>query len=223
METKFQTSFIPKKPVAPTGMAGNVPIIKRPRSSIVMMIATLIFIGSLAGAGGAYAWKYQLAANQETYKSDLEKREGGFDLPLLTKMKRVNVQINTAQQLLAGHIAVSQIFDSIGRLTAEKVRFMNMELSSGTTGGSGSEIKIGMSGSGKDLFTVAFQAQVLRELEKYDLRNVIKNPVLTDPTENEKADVSFRFSATISPQTLLYSKTITADTAPAAADQAPQQ
>ncbi|MEK7646101.1 MAG: hypothetical protein AAB381_00190 [Patescibacteria group bacterium] len=208
METKFQTSFIPKKPVAPTGMAGNVPIIKRPRSSIVMVIATIIFIGSLAAAGGAYSWKYLLVSNQESYKADLEKREANFDLPLITEMKHVNVQINTARQLLNSHLAVSQVFDSVARLTAERVRFLNMELSSGAPGSNSSEVKINMSGSGLDLFTVAFQAKVLSELEKYGLRDVVKNPILTDPTENEKSDVSFRFSASIDPQTLLYSKTI---------------
>lgn len=222
METKFQTSFIPKKSVPPTGMAGNVPIIKRPRSSIVMMVATIIFAGSLVGAGGSYAWNSFLIGEQERYKADLEKRESGFQLDEIRRLKELNVQINTIRQLMASHVAVSQLFEPIGRLTAEKVRFLNLDFSTNNTTGTGgtSEAKINMNGSGKDLLTVAFQAQVLRELDKYDLRNVVRNPVLADPTENEKSDVSFRFSATMNPEKLLYSRTILGDE-PAAPLQTP--
>ncbi|KND48297.1 MAG: putative pilN [Parcubacteria bacterium C7867-002] len=214
METKFQTSFIPKKPVSPTGMAGNVPVIRRAPSSIVMTLATVIFILSIAAAGGLYAWKFVLIADQKSYKEQLSQRQEQFDLGLIRDLKQVNVQINTARQLMANHLAISQVFESLGRLTVEKVRFSNMELSTGTGANTGSDIKITMKGTGLDLSTVAFQSQVLGELEQYGLRDIIKNPILSDPTEDDKNVVSFDFSASMNPQTLLYSKSVTPSAAP---------
>ena len=220
METKFQTSFIPKKSVSPTGMAGNAPVIRRAPSSIVMTLATIIFIVSIAAAGGLYAWKFVLTADQKSYKEQLSQRQEQFDLGLIRDLKQVNVQINTARQLMASHLAISQVFESLGRLTVEKVRFSNMELSTGTGATAGSDIKITMRGTGVDLSTVAFQSQVLGELEQYGLRDIVKNPILSDPTEDEKSIVSFDFSASMNPQTLLYSKSVTPSTVPT--DGAPQ-
>jgi len=215
METKFQTSFIPKKSVSPTGMAGNAPVIRRAPSSIVMTLATIIFLTSIAAAGGLYAWKFILVEDQESYKKQLSQRQGQFDLGLIRDLKQVNIQINTARQLMASHLAISQVFDSIGRLTSEKVRFSNMELSTGIGGNVGSDIKISMNGVGLDLPTVAFQSQILGELEQYGLRDVIKNPILSDPTEEDvKGTVLFKFSASMNPQTLLYSKSVTSSVLP---------
>jgi len=215
METKFQTSFIPKKSVSPTGMAGNAPVIRRAPSSIVMTLATIIFIASIAAAGGLYAWKFVLVADQKSYKEQLSQRQGQFDLGLIRDLKQINVQINTARQLMASHLAISQVFDSIARLTAEKVQFSNMDLSMGTGGAIGSDIKISMNGIGVDLSTVAFQSQVLGELEQYGLRDVVKNPILSDPTEEDgKNTVAFKFTASMNPQTLLYSKSVTPSAMP---------
>lgn len=207
METKFQTSFIPKKPVASTIGVGS-PSPHRRTNSVFMTIATLIFILSLVGAGGVYAYKQYLLNAQDTYKQDLATREKQFNVDLIAQLKGENVKIDTAKSLLNSHIALSQIFDIIGRLTIANVRFLSFDATVPAVGSADNSIKITMQGYGTSLSAVAFQSDVLGRLDQYGLRNIVKNPILSNPSLGTNGTVSFGFSATIDPATLSYENMI---------------
>ena len=120
METKFQTSFIPKKSLMMQGGIGGISA-QAPRhrsSSIFMTLAVLIFIASLCIAGGTYFWKSLALQSQESYKTQLAQREKQFNANLIEELKRQNVKIDFARQLLRNHLALSQIFGIIGLFTA---------------------------------------------------------------------------------------------------------
>jgi hypothetical protein len=207
MEPKFQTSFIPRKPVA--GASTAVPVLRQPDrsgTSIFMMIAVALFVVSLVGIGGAYIWKAHLFSVQGKYKEILAKKEQQFNIDRIEQLKQFNVQIDTAKQLLKNHLAVSQIFGIISQFTIENVRFLSLDLTS-PVGGVG-DFKVAMSGSGANLSAVAFQSDVLGALEQYGLRRVVKNPIISDPGLDQGGVVSFGFSATIDPASLLYEKTL---------------
>ncbi len=209
METKFQTSFIPKKPFTQVG--GLNPQAPRGHtSSLFMTLATLLFIASLVAAGGMYFWKSYLLSAQDSYKTQLATREKQFNTTLIEELKAQNVKIDLAKGLIANHIATSQIFDIIGRLTIESVRFLSMDLSAGTNPGDG--VKISMKGYGTSLSAVAFQSDVLGQLEQYGLRKVVKNPILSDPSIDTNRTVSFGLSATVDPASLSYEKSLDAAT-----------
>ncbi len=208
METKFQTSFIPKKPFTPIGGL-NVRTSHSHTTSLFMTLATLLFVASLFAAGGMYFWKSYLLSAQESYKTQLAEREKQFNSDLIEELKRQNIKIDTAKNLILNHVATSQIFDIIGRLTIENVRFLSMDL---TTAGTNSNegIKISMKGYGTSLSAVAFQSDVLGKLEQYGLRKVVKNPILSDPSVDVGRTVSFGLSATIEPSSLSYKKSLDA-------------
>ena len=54
METRFQTSFIPKRPLPAVGIGNVRPSGVRRGFSIYMTIAVLAFLVSLGSVGGAY-------------------------------------------------------------------------------------------------------------------------------------------------------------------------
>ncbi len=209
METKFQTSFIPKRPLIPT--SGLNPAAPKRSFSYFMAIAVLLFIISIGAAGGSYFWKSYLETAQIGYKTQLAQREKQFNPNLIEDLKRQNVKIDTGKQLLANHIAVSHIFDIIGRLTIEDVRFMSMEMTTGATKNEG--IKIALKGYGTTLSAVAFQSDVLGQLERYGLRKVVKNPILSDPALDTNGLVAFGMTATVDPVSLSYEKNLAASTA----------
>ena len=222
METKFQTSFIPKKPLpsAAGGVAtlGVLPPRKHHSMSLFLDIAILLFIVSFAAAGGTYLWKSILISSQESYKQQLAERQRQFNPELIEELQRVNVKIDAAGQVLSRHIVLSNVFDIISRLTIENVRFVNLDLSIPTvTQGSG--IKVALSGYGTNLSTVAFQSDVLGQLQQYGLSKIVKDPVLSDPSLEANGLVSFRFSALIDPATLSYQKSVSGTTAPPATQQ----
>ena len=209
METKFQTSFIPKKPIATIGGAvSNFAPKQRSHAtvSIFFSIGLLLFIVSLGMAGGVYAWKSVTLSNQENLKQQLEGRQKQFNTSLIEDLKRVNVKIDTARKLMANHLALSNIFSIISRLTAERVRFSSMELSAPNAGSN--DINISLTGVGADLSAVAFQSDVLGQLEQYGLRKIVKNPILSDPTLETSGMGSFSLSASIDSSTLSYANGI---------------
>ena len=191
----------------------NTPTPRRHTSSLFMTLAVFLFIASLASAGGMYFWKSVLLSSQEGYKIQLAEREKQFNADLIEELKRQNVKIDLAKGLLKNHMAMSQIFDIVGRLTIESVRFLSMDVSSGVEPGEG--VKVSMKGYGTSFSAVAFQSDVLGQLEEYGLRKIVKNPILSDPALDGNGTVSFGFSATIDPVNLSYEKSI----APATEDE----
>ncbi len=205
METKFQTSFIPKKPlISPTMSMQSKP---RRSVSLFMMFAVIIFVASLGAVGGTYLWKQYLISSQDNYRTQLAEREKQFNTDLIEQLKRVNVQIDMAKQLLNNHLAISGIFDIISHFTAENSRFMSLDVTAPTNSSDG--IKISMRGFGKDFQSVAFQSDILGQLEQYGLRKIVKNPILSDPSlDGGAGTVSFGFTATLDPTSLSYKQSV---------------
>ena len=210
METKFQTSFIPKKSF--TGGV-NTPAQHHGTASLFMTIAIVLFLISIAAAGGAYGWQQYLKAAQLTYNQQLVERQKQFNIDLIEQLKQTKVQVDAARTLITNHVALSQVFDIISRLTTEPVRFLNLDVSVPPANSTDSGIKISMHGYGKNLSVVAFQSDILGQLETIGLRKVIKNPIVSDPTlDASTPTVSFGFSATVDPTSLSYTTSITGTT-----------
>ncbi len=188
------------------GLGGSGQPPHKHRSSLFMTVATLLFIASIAAAGSMFFWKSLLLTSQESYKKQLADREKQFNANLIEELKRQDVKISFAQQLIKQHIAASQIFSIVGLLTTEQVRFLSMDLSAGAT--PGEAMKVSLKGYGTDFIAVAFQSDVLGKLERYGLRNIVRNPILSDPSLNSNRSVSFGLTATINPDNLSYEKSM---------------
>lgn len=204
METKFQTSFIPKKPVASVGAIGGVTPTppKRKSNSILMTIALFLFLLSLGAAGGVYFWKGLLLSSQESYKTQLAQREKQFNTRLIEELKRQDIKITTIDQLLSNHLSISDVFDILGSFTIQNVRFSSLDLTAPAN--SSEEIKVSMKGVAANFSAVAFQSQVFNTLDQYGLRGIVKNPILSDPVLDSAGTVSFNFTASIDPSALSY-------------------
>jgi hypothetical protein len=213
METKFQTSFIPKKPVTFVGGAGTNFVPKqrpRPTINIFFNIGLLLFIVSICTAGGVYIWKNMMNSSQENLKQQLVNRQKQFNPDLIEELKRINVKIDLANKIMSNHLALSNVFGIISQMTSERVRFNNLDLSA--PGSQGNDIKISMGGVGADLSAVAFQSDVLGQLDQYGLRKIVKDPILSDPTLETTGLVSFSLSASIDPTTLSYASSLMGST-----------
>ncbi len=211
METRFQTSFIPKKPMSVGGIGGaagnsfTAPH-KNNVTSIFMTFAVIVFILSLLSIGGVYAYKQYLQNSLATYKQQLTDREQQFNISLIEDLKAANIKIDLASQLLRNHLAMSGIFEILGHLTIANVRFLSLDLTAPSKQSDG--VKVSMTGYGTNLSAVAFQSDVLSQLELYGLRKIVKNPILSDPQLDANGTVGFGFSATVDPSSLSYEKSV---------------
>jgi hypothetical protein len=94
-------------------------------------------------------------------------------------------------------------------MTVSEIRFLSMDFKDSAE--NNGKLTIGMKGQGKNLSAVAFQSDILSELSKYGISNVVKNPIISNPTLDSTGSVSFGFSAEIDKSAVLYSQSITGD------------
>ncbi len=204
MEPKFQTSFIPKKQVTTIGgTIGGVstqPKQKTSLSSAYMALAVILFIVSVLGVAGAFAWKYYSGEQNKNYNNQLAMREKQYKIEEIEKLKTTSVQLTTAETLLKNHIAFSKIFDQIGKMAISEVRFMNMDLKVND----GGKITVNVKGLGKNLPAVAFQSDVLGDLAKYGVTSIFTNPVIQSPGLESTGAVGFGFTADVDRSALLF-------------------
>ncbi|MBI5126173.1 MAG: hypothetical protein HZA80_00170 [Candidatus Taylorbacteria bacterium] len=194
METKFQTSFIPKKPLVPeTGQQIHQSV------SLFSIIGVLVFIISVAMAGGVFAWTKILQKQQESYKKQIthNREQFGTDIKFL---ERFNAKINLSRELINNHLAVANIFDVIGRETTTSVRFKSFDVTFPTN--VKDRIVMSMKGEGTSLPVLAFQSDV------FGGSKVLKDPVVSDFGIDDKGTVGFSFSAGVDPQEISFKKYI---------------
>ena len=208
METRFQTSFIPRKPIMASGPSMVSSSSHHTFGGLFMSIATFLFIASLLSVGGAFIYENYLNSVQTGQKDSLNKLENSFQSQLteLQNLQEESVKIDIAKQLLASHLAVSQLVALIGQLTSQHVRFTSLDWSAGSAGG---DSTISLSGHGQSWYTVAFQSDVLGQLEQYHLKDIIKNPILSNPSESGDNTIDFNLTASVSSLSLLYEKATT--------------
>ncbi|HEY9583934.1 MAG TPA: hypothetical protein VJI66_03170 [Candidatus Paceibacterota bacterium] len=205
MDTKFQTSFIPKKPL----LADQTPRKHRGGMSVFMFVSVMIFIFSIAGSVYSVFWKKVLLTSQDNYRVELKKAEERFNSSLIEELRRVNTKLDLTKSLLKNHLAVSEVFSIISGLTIEGVRFTSFDFSEPADSG---VIKVSMRGVGNSFSAIAFQSDVFGQSEKYGTNKVVKNPVLSDLVLDQKGDVTFTFIASIEPSTISYEKTLVEST-----------
>lgn len=204
METKFQTSFIPKKPLIsdPKVRTGGG------RTSILMFISMLVFVASVAGAAYSFLWKGVLIEAQEDYKLRLAENDKRFDTTLIENLKKANIKIDTSKKLLKNHLAVSEIFAIISDLTISGVRFTSFDFSGPEK--EGDDVKISMKGVGNSFNDIAFQSLVFGTSEKYGTNKILKNPILSDLVVDTNGKVGFTFTTSVKSEDLLYDKALEA-------------
>lgn len=199
METKFQTSFIPKKPVVEE---------RRNNSSIslFLLLSIIVFLVSIGLGGWIFIQKDLLIKNIESAEEVIKSNQGAFELDTIESMIRLDSRIKIAKDLLASHVSISPIFSFLEDKTLKSVRFKTFNFTSAGKDESGaSTIKVTMTGQAKDFKTIALQAE---EFGNVNYRNIIKNPVFSDLNLTSDGSVSFSASMFVVPSFLSYSKSI---------------
>jgi hypothetical protein len=206
MDIKPQTSFIPKKPIMTqqgASHSGGVHI------NIFMTLAVIIFIASILGAGGVFAWGKVLKQQEIKNAETLRQAREAFDPALIEDLKKVSSRLALSKEVLNKHIAASDLFAIIEELTLQSVRFKNFTFSN-----SEKEIRVSMSGEAENFTSIALQSDVFGKSKK------ILEPVISNLSLEQNGNVSFEFSAKIPPSALSYaSKVAQTNSIPEAQDQ----
>lgn len=201
METKFQTSFIPKKPITTVGARRSGGM------SLLLLVSVIIFLISLGLAGYVYLSKTVLIQKIKEDQASITKNKSGLvsESTTIESLIELNSRIKVANTLISKHIKVSPIFDFLKQATLRNVRFKTFSFSSsGKDANNANLVSVQMAGQAKDWQTVASQAD---EFNKPDWSKIISQQKITNLVLNSDGSISFSFSANITPSFLTYTNT----------------
>ena len=203
MDNQIKTSFIPRKPIETTATFQNSAAMpKRVGRTIFSLIATFIFIASLAGAGTVYMWQIKLKKDIVNQVEKMQEARKNFDEKFIQEASRLNLRIESAKSMLTNHVAPSSIYSLLEEYTLQTVSFAQFSFKDNQDG------TIAVSGSGEALRyeTIVLQSDAFGK-SGY-LRNVIFTNLRPD-ANNER--VGFSFEATLDPKLVLYRLSLVPD------------
>jgi hypothetical protein len=195
MDKEFQTSFIPKKPLTEERIVTRRPV------SLVNFVVTLIFIGSLVAAGGAYAYQLTLKKSVSDMDAQLVLARNSFDPSVIAEMQMLDKRLKASGEILDSHIMISPIFISLQSVTLKTVSYTKFTYELKTEAGK-KQVDVQMSGKATGYDAIALQSDSLAT-NKY-----IKNPIFSNLNLDEKGRVTFDLSFTVDPSFVNYSDTV---------------
>jgi len=195
METKFQTSFIPRKPLVPNSSAAPSTSGGGASTSVFVIASVIIFCLSVASAIVVFGWEKVEAKKIEENKVLLQSNRNKFGTDIEV-LKNFNKRINVTKNLIDGHMSVSNIFAMIAESTVDKVRFTEFGFEA-PADPRRDRIEITMRGEADSFASLAYQADVFAESEFTD-SSISKLNI------GEKGIVTFDFKTVIPLSTILY-------------------
>lgn len=188
MDGKFQTSFIPKKPLDSPERS------RKSGASLFMTGSIFIFIVSLALAGAVFGGQKYLSSQLIKDKAAFDKVQGEFDSVTVDYLVKLSKKIEIAKDILGKHTAILPIFDYLQANTYKTARFKSMDLSfSGDN-----VIELDMKGEAKSFGAVALQSDLFAQNKDF------KNPIIFDADMALTGGVTFNFKTQVEPRLLLY-------------------
>ncbi len=154
MDNNFQTSFIPKKPLADTST-----VARSSSTSFLSLIAWLLVIAAGVFAGGSYLYKKNLESSLTRMRSDLAAARNSFEPSLITELQKLNKRIDSANELLANHVVITPVFSTLSKSTLKSVQFTRFGYT--LPSDSGSSVTVRMAGKARDYTSIALESDQL--------------------------------------------------------------
>jgi hypothetical protein len=190
MDTNFQTSFIPKKPLA----EDRVP--QSSSMSLLSLIAMLILVVALALLGGVYWYRSNLSKNLISMNASLDAARNSFEPSLITELQTLDKRITAANQLLDSHIVISPIFAALEKNTLKSIQFTKFSYALASDKGN---VNVRMSGKARDYASIALQSDQFSKVRE------IKDPIFSNLVLDERTGlVAFDLSFSVDPSLVKY-------------------
>ncbi len=191
MEPKFQSSFIPKGPVASSVAS---PLAYRSKEkSLLAFIAVIIFTGSVLVAALVFGYKFYLNYSIAKMANDLELARVALEPEAVSEIIRLNDRILMTEELIGSHLVLSPLFKFLEASTLRSVRFSSFNYALSERG-----LELTMRGEARGYAVLALQADQFNKTENFE------NPIFFDFSLDEKGNVIFFFRATVNPGLLSY-------------------
>ena len=196
MPPKFQSSFIPKGPIAPSS-SGLSSIGKVKNRSLFSFLAKAIFTISVLLALGIFGYKYYLNYMIEKMGVDLENARTALQSETIGELISLDNRLNSTKELISSHKVLSPMFEFLETATPNSVRFTSFSYESDEMG-----LKIILRGEARGYSALALLSDTFNKSGHF------RNPVFSNLSLNERGDVSFSFDATVDNSIVSYERVI---------------
>lgn len=191
MDSKIKASFIPDKSLNQRSMkqsasAGGI-------GDLLMLLSVVILAAMIALSAGVFLFDRFLANNVVKKEEQLARAREAFDPILIQDLIRLDSRLNAASDILARHLAPSEVFALLQSFTLQSISYKSLTYSIGEDG----VIHIALTGDAQSVNGVALQSSVFGE------NTAIVNPIFSD-LNLTPSGVSFGVSAVLDPLALQY-------------------
>jgi hypothetical protein len=198
-ETKFTTSFIPKKPVAAKPQGTGY---KRKKTGIWGTLTFVIFILTIVAAGGAFLYKKNLENKITEQVDNLQKTVDAFPESFINESVRLSDRITAAESLLEKHVSPSQIFTLLEEETLRNISFNDLDYFYDEDG----RLRITSSGLGRGFESIVLQS------DRYGKTNYMRDVIFSGLQPNQEGNITFTFESAIEDEFVKYRNTFTETT-----------
>jgi|GEM_PF-1224633 len=198
-ETKFTTSFIPKKPIQSVSKGGKIK--RKKGSDLLVLISFVIFIAMIVAAVGAFLYEKKLQRDITLQKQNLEEVSQSLNQQFISEAVRLNDRINGVQNLLDKHLSPSQVFFLLEKYTISTLRFGNLSFSVSPDG------NLLLQGSGT---AVGFES-IIQQSDAYGQSKFLRDIIFSNLQNNQEGLVNFSFQSTVDPLLINYRETLFSD------------
>jgi hypothetical protein len=194
MEPKFQSSFIPKGPLATSGTFTNT---QPKQKGIFGLLASFIFGVSVVLTIAVFAYNFYLGYSIKKMGAELEAARAELDQDSITEITRLNSRIVSTQGLISKHVVMSPLFKFLENSTLKNVRFSDFDFSTDKNA-----LILTMKGEARGYSAVALQADI------FNKSKFIKDPIFSDLRLDDAGNVTFIVKMSIDPSLVSYKKLI---------------
>jgi hypothetical protein len=193
MEPKFQSSFIPKGPLATTGTATRIS--RDSGHSILGTLAVFVFTFAILLSLGVFGYEFYLKANISKMTGNLATAKQSLEPETIQKIADLDGRIISTKDLLENHIVLSPLFDYLESSTLKSVRFTQFQYLTTDKG-----LELTMRGQARGYGAVALQSEIFNKSPYF------RNPIFADLDLDDKGNVTFSFKANLDPSIVSYKK-----------------
>lgn len=194
MDPKFQTSFIPKKPMIP----GSMGIATKKPTSVLSVVAVLMVVIVVLMSVGAFLYNQKLSKDNTSKKQQIEQEIKTFDPTLTDQLTVLKSRIDSAKELLKNHLALTNFFNLLNENTVSTIQFREFSY----TGGPGKPLLVKLAGKAKNFNDLIFQSDTI--LANPHFKNAVFSGFLLD----KEGNVLFNLDTEIDPGYVSYQKSI---------------
>jgi hypothetical protein len=194
VESKFQTSFIPKKSLESRPAGGG----RRP-AGLFRLFAILILLVALAVWGGVYLWKLYLNNKIQGAEQSLAASQKEFELGTVSTLTRLDTRLSASSNLMNNHLAISKIFAELQNITLKSVRFNDFSLS---YGGPDKGLVLTMKGQAQSYASVAKQSDIFSQDHNF------RSPIFSNLDLDTNGQIVFTVTTGLDQRNFVYGQSV---------------